>query len=204
MKQYSIFLAGVGGQGILTAGSIISTAALIEGKNVLLSEIHGMSQRLGSVYMTVRIGEVTSPLIPKGEADMMIALELIEATRYAHMLKSEGWLILNENLIPPPGAMIGSEKVPSETEIIKSLETNFKRIIKVNALKIAEELGSYLLQNTILLGIAFAVPEFPLRPQSGEEAIKRVFAKKQKIIELNIRAFRTGLEFGKKLIQKIC
>ena len=203
MKQYSIFLAGVGGQGILTAGAILANAALTENKNVVLSEIHGMSQRLGSVYMTVRIGELKSPLIPKGKADMMIALELIEATRYAYMLKPEGWLILNENLIPPPGAMIGSEKIPSEIDIIKSLETNFKRVIRVNALKLAEELGSYLLQNTILLGIAFAVPEFPLKPKSGEEAIKRVFAKKQKIINLNIRAFRMGLELGRELIKKI-
>ena len=202
-QEYNIVIAGVGGLGILTATRILAEAALIEGKNVMSSEIHGLAQRYGSIISTLRIGKVLSPLIKKSSADLLIGLEPIETLRNIHYLKNDGYLILNLNIIPPPSVAAGLEDYPSIDEILNALNSVTKYILKVNALEIAMQLGQPVLQNTILLGMAFSIPGFPLKPESGELAIRKVFKGREKIIDPNIKAFKKGREIGESLIKSL-
>lgn len=201
--EYNILVAGVGGLGILTATSIIAEAALIEGKNVMMSEIHGLSQRYGTVTATLRIGDnVHSPLIKRGSADLIIGLEPIETLRNIHMLRNNGYVIINLNPIPPPTVTTGHDTYPALNDILKALRKVTQKVIEVNALEIANRLGLPILQNTVLLGIAFKIPGFPVSEQSGKEAIRKVLAGKDKIIESNIKAFEEGLRIGTTIVSK--
>ena len=192
--EYNVFLAGVGGMGILTASTIISKAAMREGHNVVMSEVHGLSQRYGMVYTTVRIGDVHAPLIKEGDAHVVLGLEPVEALRYAYMARKEdGYIIVNLNPVPPPTVSAGLSDYPDLNKVLATIKKFAKNVITINALEIAKEIGSPLLQNTILLGIMFSLPTFPLKPESGKEAIKEVFSGKEKIIEMNLKAFEKGL-----------
>ncbi len=193
-SEYNILVAGVGGLGILTATSIMAEAALIEGKKAIMSEIHGLSQRYGRVIATLRIGNVYSPLIKQGTADLIIGLEPVEALRNILMLKHNGYLILNLNPIPPPSSTAGLEEYPPLETVINALKQATSNVIEIDALDKAKELGTPVLQNTILVGAAFKIPGFPLSVDSGREAIKRVFSGRDpKIIDLNLKAFDIGL-----------
>lgn len=193
-SEYNILVAGVGGLGILTATSIIAEAALIEGKKAIMSEIHGLSQRYGRVIATLRIGDVYAPLIKKGEADLIIGLEPIEALRNIDMLKRDGYIILNLNPIPPPSTTAGLEEYPPLERVINAIQSVTPNLIKINALEEANKLGMPVLQNTILVGAAFKLSDFPLSEESGKKAIKEVFkGRREEIIELNIKAFEEGL-----------
>lgn len=205
MPIYNILVVGVGGQGILTFSRLIGEAALIEGKNIMMSEIHGMAQRLGSVYVHVRIGdeEIHSPMIRRGNAHVLVALEMIEALRYCDYANSDSYVLVNDNLIPPPLVTAGLQKAPSRDEVIRALRQRFKRLIIVRALEEALRLGSPLLQNTVMLGVLASIPGFPLKADSMREAIKRVFAARPKVIDLNIRAFERGLELGRTLVREV-
>ena len=204
LDEYNIIISGVGGLGILTTARIISETALIEGKKVLMSEIHGLAQRYGMVVTYVRIGsDVESPLIKKGAGDLLIGLELVETLRHVEMLKDDGFIIVNLNAIPPPIVALGLDKYPDTNDVLKALSRKTRKILKVNALELAEKMGNPLLQNTILLGIAFSIPEFPLSPENCLKAIKRVFAGKGRVIELNKRAFEEGRKIAKKLLEEI-
>jgi len=195
--KYNILVAGVGGMGILTASKIICEAALLEEKNVVMSEVHGLSQRFGMVNTNIRIGDVHAPLIKEGDADVVLGLEPIEALRFSYMVKkNHGYIIVNLNPVPPPAVSAGFEKYPSVESIVAALKKVVKRIIAVNALKYAEKLGNPLLQNTILLGILFSLEDFPLKKESGEKAIEKIFEKNEKLIELNKRAFEIGYKIG--------
>jgi len=192
-SEYNILVAGVGGLGILTATSIIAEAALIEGKKAIMSEIHGLSQRYGRVIATLRIGNVHSPLIKHGDADLIIGLEPIEALRNILMLKKNGYLILNLNPIPPPSSTAGLEEYPPLDTVIEALKKVTTNLIEINALEKANELGAPILQNTILVGAAFKIPGFPLSVESGRKAIRQIFSGRDpKIIDLNLKAFDEG------------
>lgn len=194
-SEYNILVAGVGGLGILTATSIIAEAALIEGKKAIMSEIHGLSQRYGRVIATLRIGNVYSPLIKRGEADLIIGLEPVEALRNILMLRKNGYLILNLNPIPPPSSTAGLEEYPSLDSVIEALKKATPNLIEIDALKKASEIGNPILQNTILVGAAFKIRGFPLSVESGREAIRQIFkSKDQKIINLNLKAFDEGVK----------
>jgi len=198
-NEYNILVAGVGGLGILTATSLIAEAALIEGKNVIMSEIHGLSQRYGVVTATLRIGNVFSPLIKAGDAHLLIGLEPVEALRNINMLRKNGYVIVNLNPIPPPSTAIGLETYPSLDEVLNALRKVTENVIEINALEIANKIGLPILQNTVLIGVAFRIPGFPLSPESGKKAIEHVFADKEKVIRYNLQAFEEGLKIGEKL-----
>ena len=190
--EFNIFLSGVGGMGILTAAKIISESAIHEGYNVVMSEVHGLSQRYGMVYSTVRIGDVKSPLIKRGDAHVLLGLEPVEALRYAYMArKDDGFILVNYNPIPPPTVSAGLEEYPDVNRVIATLKSIHGNVIVIEAIKLAEELGNPLLQNTIMIGAMFSLENFPLKKESGIEGIKRVFRGKDKVINLNIKAFET-------------
>jgi len=102
MPRYNIFIAGVGGQGLLTIGRILGTAAIEAGHDVTVAEVHGLSQRGGTLNIHVRIGPGEAPIIPRGATDLYIALEALEAVRYSEYVSTKSKIVINKFLWPPP------------------------------------------------------------------------------------------------------
>ena len=142
MKVYNVVLAGVGGQGIITVGKIIVDAALREGKNAVMSEVHGMAQRGGSVLSEVRIGDAMSSIIPSGEADLVIGFELIEPLRYVEKFGERTVLLVNNDRIMPLPTLLGEEEYPPSEVIVSEMKKLTKRLYVINASKLAEEAGA--------------------------------------------------------------
>jgi indolepyruvate ferredoxin oxidoreductase beta subunit len=191
-RKLNILIVGVGGQGALTTAAIIARAAMKEGLNVLTAETHGMAQRGGSVEVHVRIGDVRSPLIPEGGADIVIALEPSEAIRYSRFLNSSTVILLNSRKIIPPSVSVGIAKYPELHEIVRWLGKVTKRIHVVNASEIAEKAGNVLATNVVVVGMLLGLLNVPLRYESVEEAVKEVLP--ERIIEMNLQALKMGYE----------
>ena len=188
-KVTNIIFTGVGGQGILLASEIISKAAVQAGYDVKKSEIHGMSQRGGSVNSHVRFGEkIYSPLVMKGSCDLLLAFEKLEALRMADFVKEEGTIIVNDQRINPSTVISGAAIYPENIEEI--LNTRFKSVTFIDALKIAEAAGNPRTANTALLGAASKVLNIPL--EIWKNAILSNVP--ERAIEVNLKAFRMGLQ----------
>lgn len=185
-KEFNTILSGVGGQGIITLTRILAEAALIEGYNVKTSELHGLSQKGGSVESHVRFGkEIHSPLVRQGGADLIISLEAQEALKmcYYASKKSETIFLIND-LIKP----ILNAKKTSSKEISKKLEKFSKKCIFVPASKIVKEkLDKEVLSGVYLLGQAVSKKAFPLKASSVIKSIKKTVPKKYFL--LNKKAF---------------
>ncbi|ADL13396.1 indolepyruvate oxidoreductase subunit beta [Acetohalobium arabaticum] len=189
-KTTNIMLTGVGGQGVLLASEIISQAALEEGFDVKKSEVHGMAQRGGSVVSNVTYGEkVYSPLIAKGEADLLLAFEPLEALRWANYLKSDGKIITNTQRIDPLPVAIGEAEYPAN--IMDRLEETGYEIISIDALDIATDLGNQKVVNTVLIG------QFTNFSEISQEVFKKVVKESvpPKTVDLNLKAFNAGNEY---------
>ncbi len=152
MMTKNIMIVGVGGQGTLLTSRIIGKAALAEGLDVKISEVHGMAQRGGSVVTFVRFGEsVCEPVVEEGQADVIIAFERLEAQRYAHFLKKDGILVVNDCRIDPMTVVIGAKAYPEN--IIENLKEKF-RVYSIDGQKTALELGNSKVLNSVVLGYA--------------------------------------------------
>jgi len=188
-KTTNIILTGVGGQGILLASEIISEAAAQAGYDVKKSEIHGMSQRGGSVNSHVRFGEkIYSPLVMKGDCDLLLAFEKLEALRMADFVKKEGIIIVNDQRINPSTVISGAATYPENIEEI--LNTRFRSVTFIDALKIARQAGNPRTANIVLLGAASKALDIPL--EIWENAILSNVP--ERATEVNLRAFRIGLQ----------
>jgi indolepyruvate ferredoxin oxidoreductase beta subunit len=194
-RIYNIGIVGVGGQGLLTLGEVIGLAATFSGLDVSVSEIHGMSQRGGSVVVYVRIGEEPSPIIPSGGADTMLALELIEAARYVNLLRKGGYLIANDFIWPPP-----LSKYPPREALLKALESVEAEIYLYDANRASVEIvGSPISANIALLGFALGVnPELSelVKLESVEKALGEVF--KGRTLDVNLKLLRSAYSEGVK------
>lgn len=187
MNNLNIMIVGVGGQGTLLASRVLGTVALKKGFDVKVSEVHGMSQRGGSVETYVKMGEkVYSPLIEKGEADVILAFEQLEALRWVEYLKADGRLITSDQKIDPMPVIIGKAKYPEN--ILPRLAQEVKKIISTDALKIAKECGNIKAVNTVLIGMLAASSD--IEKEIWLEAIKEVVP--QKLLEVNLKAFEAG------------
>jgi len=189
MKK-DIIIAGVGGQGILSIAAVIGLAAINTGMHMKQSEVHGMSQRGGDVQSNLRISTqpIFSDLIPVGRADLIIAMEPMEALRYRSYLSEKGWVIASINSV---------ENIPNYPSIdsIKNELVSNSQAILCNAESLARECGSVKASNMVLLGAAF--PYMGLGKLIVEESINQIFAKKgQAIIDLNIKAFHLGIAYS--------
>ena len=187
MKEVkNILLVGVGGQGTILASRIL-TAGLIEaGYDVKMSEIHGMSQRGGSVSTQVRFGEkVDAPIIGKGQADVIVAFEKMEAVRYAPFLKPDGIAVINDYEMPSSTIAAGLEEYPEGC--LEAMKENF-RCYTLNAAKIAMELGSAKCMNIVLFGAMTKALE--LDDIDWEQIIRETVP--PKFLELNLAAYRAG------------
>jgi len=188
MKK-SILLAGVGGQGVITAANIIANAALIEGHKVITSELHGMAQRGGDVKCAVRIGNVYSPIIPPQTADAIISLEPMEALRNLNVVSKKGVVITDINPIYPPLTSIGIGKYPSLNDIFEKIEKHC-RLVKINADELAKKAGSILTKNIVMIGSFYALDIFPLERKSIIQSISQNI--KKEYVDMNIKAFEIG------------
>jgi len=183
----NIILTGVGGQGILMASEIISEAAVQVGYDVKKSEIHGMAQRGGSVNSHVRFGEkIYSPLVMKGDCDLLLAFEKLEALRMASFIKEDGAIIVNDQQVNPSTVASGAATYPENIEEI--LNIHFKSVTFIDALKIAKAAGDPRAANTALLGAASKLLSIPV--EIWEDAISRRVPKRA--IEVNLKSFYMG------------
>lgn len=147
----NILLVGVGGQGILLASEILSEAAMLAGFDVKKSEIHGMSQRGGSVVSHVRFGaKVFSPIVPEGEGDILFGFELMETARSLPLLKQGGSVVANDLQISPPSVLMGQELYPEG--LVERIKARFPDFLLVDGQKIAADAGNVRAANTVLLG----------------------------------------------------
>ena len=183
----SIMIVGVGGQGTLLASRILGNLAMAEGYDVKVSEVHGMSQRGGSVVTYVKYGEkVDSPIIDEGGADLILAFEELEAYRYLPYLKQGGRIICNAQEIDPMPVIIGAMKYPDE--ILHKIQKKEIDIIPVDAASVAMEAGNIKTVNVVLIGVLSKSMDIP--ESKWEDALRATVP--AKAIEVNLKAFQLG------------
>jgi indolepyruvate ferredoxin oxidoreductase beta subunit len=187
----NLLLSGVGGQGVVLASYVLSQVALAEGYDVKQSEVHGMSQRGGSVTSHFRFGEkVWEPLVVQGTADILLAFEALEGLRYANWLKPDGMLIYNSLRINPSPVSAGLAVYPEDIDaLIADAHPNVRRI---NANDLAQQAGTVKAANVVMLGAVS--PALPFAADNWERIIEG--AVPPKTIEVNLKAFRLGVEAG--------
>ena len=186
-EKKNILIVGVGGQGVILASEILSDVAMKTGYDVKKSEVHGMAQRGGIVSSHVRYAKkVYSPLIPQGEADVIMAFEIAEAARWIGFLAPDGRIIASRQKLIPPIVSTGLAEYPHDAEDM--LKKHTKDPIVIDALDIAQELGNARLVNTILIGVTSKLLNLP------EETWKQVVSERvpPAFKELNLQAFDKG------------
>lgn len=191
MKK-DIILSGVGGQGILSIATVIGAAALTDGLKLKQAEVHGMSQRGGDVQSNLRISsdEVNSDLIPRGEADIIISLEPMEALRYLPWLAKDGWIITNTT------PFVNIDNYPEMEAVLAELRSH-KNVILIDVDEIAKAEGSARSANIVLLGAA--APFLSLGLEKFEEGIRKIFGRKgEEVVDVNIKALRAGWQYAQK------
>ncbi|MBO5264655.1 MAG: indolepyruvate oxidoreductase subunit beta [Ruminococcus sp.] len=187
METKSIMIVGVGGQGSLLASRLLGNVLLAQGFDVKVSEVHGMSQRGGSVVTYVKYGDkVYSPVIEQGEADAVISFEQLEAARWLPYLKKGGHLITSTQKIDPMPVITGAMEYPED--IIKKISDLGVDITAVDALKLAEEAGNSKASNVVLMGVVSTKMDFDDKLWQG--AIEQCVP--EKFLELNKKAFELG------------
>ena len=181
-----IMIVGVGGQGTLLASRILGNTVIGEGYDVKVSEVHGMSQRGGSVVTYVKYGEkVHSPIIDKGEADIILAFEMLEAFRALPFLKDGGKMIVNTQKINPMPVITGAASYPEDID--KKISEKADAVF-VDALKFAKEAGNTKAVNVVLIGVMAKSTEIPY--EKWVETIKTTVP--EKFLEVNLKAFDLG------------
>lgn len=187
METRSIMIVGVGGQGSLLASRLLGNVLLAKGFDVKVSEVHGMSQRGGSVVTYVKYGdEVCSPVIEKGEADVIISFELLESARWLPYLKKGGKLITSTQQLDPMPVITGAAQYPED--IAAKIKEMGVEVTAVDALGLAEQAGNAKASNVVLMGVVSAQTEF--EEQLWQNAIEQCVP--PKFLELNKKAFELG------------
>ena len=187
METKNIMIVGVGGQGSLLASKLLGRLLTGEGFDVKVSEVHGMSQRGGSVVTYVRYGEkVYSPIVDKGEADFIVSFEKLEAARYAEFLKPDGKIIVNSQEVDPMPVIIGAMEYPHEA--LENLKGRGVDVDCIDALSPALEAGSAKAVNIVLMGRLSRYLD--IAPEKWEAAIRESVA--ERFVEMNLKAFSLG------------
>ena len=191
-KTTNIMIVGVGGQGTLLASRILGNAVIRMGYDVKVSEVHGMSQRGGSVVTYVKYGEkVHSPIIDNGEADIVLAFELLEAYRALPALKAQGRLIVNDQRINPMPVITGAAKYPEDivAKLSEKVDTT-----AVDALALANEAGSFKAVNVVLIGVMARSTDIPY--EVWIDTVKSTVP--AKFLDINLKAFELGYNYAKE------
>ena len=191
-NNYNIYICGVGGQGIIKTSVIIGEAAMNQGLNVVMSEIHGMSQRGGSVSTELKIGDYNSSIIPEHNADMLLSFEPIETLRGLDKVNDDTKIVFNTHPIVPASS---DKPYPNVNNITNVLKENFKHVLPIDGTKLALDAGNVLALNMVLLGAVTADEKFPLSKESVIAAMKNNL--KPKFHELNLKAIESGYDWIK-------
>ncbi len=192
METKSIMIVGVGGQGTLLASRLLGAALLSENYDVKVSEVHGMSQRGGSVVTYVKYGEeVFSPIVREGQADFILAFEQLEAARWLPFLKKGGTMIANSQKIDPMPVVIGNAQYPDG--VLDAIRATGADLVEADALTLAVEAGSPKAVNVVLIGVMAARMDLPY--EVWEKAIRETVP--EKFLEMNLKAFKLGFESAK-------
>ena len=187
METKNIMIVGVGGQGTLLASKLLGRLLLDKGYDVKVSEVHGMSQRGGSVVTYVRFGDkVYSPIIDKGEADFIVSFELLEAARWTEYLKPDGVIVTNTQQINPMPVITGAAEYPEH--LVETMTGAGIRVDAIDALKLAEEAGSSKAVNIVLMG--HLSRHFDFTEEEWLEALRQSVP--AKFLELTQKAFPLG------------
>ena len=189
METKNVMIVGVGGQGSLLASKLLGRLLLTRGYDIKVSEVHGMSQRGGSVVTYVRFGDkVYSPVIDKGQADFIVSFEELEAARWTEYLKPDGKIITNTQQISPMPVIIGAAEYPQD--LLEQMKAKNLDVDAIDALSLAEQAGSSKAVNIVLMGRLSKYFDIP-----ASEWLSAIEASvPAKFLELNKKAFQLGLE----------
>ena len=188
-ENLNMLRVGVGGQGTILASNILAELGIKLGYDVKKAEVHGMSQRGGSVISHLRWGlEVFSPIIAKGQADVMVAFEKMEVARYMDILKPEGMVLSNNHAIPPITVSTGASSYPEDEILQAKISKITQNVHWIDGLGIAEELGNVRTENVVLLGALSSLLDMQSEPWL-EVLAARV---PPKFIDINREAFSAG------------
>jgi indolepyruvate ferredoxin oxidoreductase beta subunit len=189
-KNLRIFLTGVGGQGTLLASRLLGEAALAAGYNPMVSETHGMAQRGGIVVSTVILGDLQSPLISPGEADIVLGFEALEAFRALDRCHANSLVIANTATMVPYPVAIGQAKYPSVEQMFHRLAEQVRALLSFDAGDLARQAGSPLAVNMVLLGALAATESLPITAEDILSVIRT--GTKEKFLASNLKAFEMG------------
>jgi indolepyruvate ferredoxin oxidoreductase beta subunit len=191
-SKMDLILTGVGGQGILLGAELLGKASLKAGKGVWVSEIHGMAQRGGIVTTSLRIGDVFSPSIADGSADVILSMEPVEALRQLKKLSKVGIIVTDQNPVIPFEVTLGNSNYPPLAKVFEELANHSKKLIKIDTLTLAKKAGSPITRNVVLLGTLAGAKVLPFDRDFLIQAIKERFP--PKLIKQNMKAFDLGFE----------
>lgn len=191
--NYGMYICGVGGQGIVKTSVIIGEAAMNQGFNVIMSEIHGMSQREGSVSTELKIGDYDSSILPEHSADILLSFEPIEAVRGLNKANENTKIVFNTSPIIPSS---GDKPYPNIDNLISILKENYKNVLPIEGNKLAIEAGSMLSLNMVMLGAVVADDNFPISKDVVIDAMKNNL--NPKFHDMNLKAIESGYEWIKK------
>ena len=200
-NQINIIITGVGGQGIVKAGHLIGKAVASGGDNVVMSEIHGMSQRGGIVGVDIRIGDgVYGPIIPDGAADLLIGFEAVETLRVLERIDSKKTTVLmSKEKIVPVSVTLQDSTYPDASAVAEKLkkENASAKIYEIDALRLASEAGNPKSTNVVLVGAAYSAGFIPVPLSDLEDAVKSVFPERS--WESNLKSLQSGMEEFERL-----
>jgi indolepyruvate ferredoxin oxidoreductase beta subunit len=193
VKEFNILITGVGGQGVILMSELLGKSAVKDGLRVRGSEILGMAVRGGSVTSIIRIGdEVYGPLIPMGKCDALVGMEPSEALRNVTYLSKSSLVILNTAVTIPFTVSLGKSKYPGLDEILGKLSQASGRVVKLDAAQLAQQAGSLLTTNIVMLGALFSTELLPIKIATIKETIQAHFP--AKVAPINIKAFDLGYQ----------
>lgn len=195
-RKTNIVLTGVGGQGVITAANILGKAAVRAKTNVYVSEVHGMAQRGGAVNCTVRLGDVSGPLVAAATADVIVSLEPVEALRNIMYANKKTKIITDINPVVPFTVSVGGEKYPNLDDVYKEIQSR-AILFKIDALKIAKDSGAAITKNIVMLGALAAADVLPFKSDFLLETILENIPVKYK--DINKKAFDSGMKALKDL-----
>jgi indolepyruvate ferredoxin oxidoreductase beta subunit len=190
MDNYRVYFTGVGGQGTLLATSVLAEAAISAGYHAVTSEIHGMAQRGGVVESTVMIGDVQSPIISDGEADVLLGFEPVETYRAMRKCSADTVVVSNTVPIMPYTVAIGKGAYPNIKKLLDFIRSRVKQLITLNAQALAEQAGSILSANIVALGALANSGVLPISREAFQETIRT--NTKKAFVEINLKAFDLG------------
>ena len=193
VKEFNILITGVGGQGVILISELLGRAAVTDKLRVRGSEILGMAVRGGSVTSAIRIGEeVYGPLIPTGKCNALVGMEPSEALRNIACLSKSSLVLVNTAVTIPFTVSVGESKYPSPEEILRQLGKASSKIVQLDAAKTAQDAGSRLATNIVMLGALFGTGQLPIKIDTIKETMRERFP--AKLAPVNIKAFDLGYE----------